>query len=416
MTPLIRFSGFTEAWEQRKIGDRMFIKSRIGWQQLTKDEYLDFGDYYLITGTDITQNHRIDYKTCHFVSKRRYEMDLNIQLRNGDIVLTKDGTIGKVAIIDSLDKPATLNSHLFLLRNQDRLLDSHFLFHILDSHLFSRFVENTETGSTLTGLPQKTFLQFSYLAPSLAEQRKVSGLIDECDAVIVLHQRKLDQLKALKKSLLQKMFPADGEDTPRIRFAGFTEAWEQRKLGEIGVVIDPHPSHRAPKEVKGGIPFIGIGDVDESGNINRDSARPVDPSVFEEHHRRYDLSIPSLGLGRVASLGKVIKLRNDIGKYAVSPTMSVLQFKTGFDVEYLYAFMNSPQFQKQFDGKSNGSTRQSVGTETVRILDIFLPKELAEQTLLGDFFAELGSSIVLQQSKLDKLKDLKKSLLQQMFI
>lgn len=163
------------------------------------------------------------------------------------------------------------------------------------------------------------------------------------------------------------------KSVPEIRFKDFTDTWEQRKLNEIGVVIDPHPSHRAPKEEIGGIPFIGIGDVDEMGNINRESARPVSPSVYDEHHKRYDLSVPSLGLGRVASLGKVIRLRSDIGKYAVSPTMSVLQFNNDVDIDYLYAFMNSGQFQKQFEGKSNGSTRQSVGTEMVRILDFSIP-------------------------------------------
>jgi type I restriction enzyme S subunit len=179
--------------------------------------------------------------------------------------------------------------------------------------------------------------------------------------------------------------------------AFFFNAWEQRKLGEIGVVIDPHPSHRAPKEVEGGIPFIGIGDVDEMGNINKATARLVDPIVYEEHHQRYDLAVPSLGLGRVASLGKVIKLRNNVGKYAISPTMSVLQFGDGFDVDYLYAFMNSDTFQKQFEARSSGSTRQSVGTESVRIMEISLPNNLKEQKTLGAFFRCIDSSIVLHQ-------------------
>ena len=186
---------------------------------------------------------------------------------------------------------------------------------------------------------------------------------------------------------------------PQIRFKGFTEVWEQRKLGEIGVVIDPHPSHRAPKEEPGGIPFIGIGDVDEMGNIDRDTARPVSELVFEEHHKRYDLAIPSLGLGRVASLGKVIRLRDDIGKYAVSPTMSVLQFKSDYDVDYLYAFMCSAMFQKQFENRSNGSTRQSVGTETVRILDLSLPAQKSEQKQIGTFCKALDFLITLHQRK-----------------
>ena len=188
-------------------------------------------------------------------------------------------------------------------------------------------------------------------------------------------------------------------DTPAIRFKGFSDTWEQRKLNEVGVVIDPHPSHRAPKEEQGGIPFIGIGDVDEMGNINRESARPVPENVYDEHHKRYDLNVPSLGLGRVASLGKVIRLRSDIGKYAISPTISVLQFSENINIDYLYAYMNTPQFKKQFEGKSNGSTRQSVGTEMVRLLNLSMPFNLDEQKAIGTFYKNLDNLITLHQCK-----------------
>ena len=179
----------------------------------------------------------------------------------------------------------------------------------------------------------------------------------------------------------------------------FKYPWEQRKLNEVGVVIDPHPSHRAPKEEQGGIPFIGIGDVDEMGNINRESARPVPENVYDEHHKRYDLNVPSLGLGRVASLGKVIRLRSDIGKYAISPTISVLQFSENINIDYLYAYMNTPQFKKQFEGKSNGSTRQSVGTEMVRLLNLSMPFNLDEQKAIGTFYKNLDNLITLHQRK-----------------
>ncbi|MBZ1511404.1 restriction endonuclease subunit S, partial [Leuconostoc mesenteroides] len=121
--------------------------------------------------------------------------------------------------------------------------------------------------------------------------------------------------------------------TPQIRFKSFTDDWEERKLGDISKVIDPHPSHRAPAATEEGIPFIGIGDVNEVGNINYKTARIVDAKIFDEHHNRYDLSIPSIGIGRVASLGKVIRLRDDIGKYVVSPTMSVIQFTNNNDLD-----------------------------------------------------------------------------------
>lgn len=147
--PSIRFRGFDDAWEQRKLGDQMYIKARIGWQALTKNEYMESGDYYLVTGTDIDESsHTVDLLRCHYVTKERYDADNKIQLKEGDIIVTKDGTIGKVAMITGLDKPATLNSHLFVLRDLSGKLDNYYLLTILTSPIFEKFVVGTKTGST----------------------------------------------------------------------------------------------------------------------------------------------------------------------------------------------------------------------------------------------------------------------------
>ena len=205
--PRLRFPGFTDPWEQRKLGDQMYIKSRIGWQALTRDEYLETGDYYLITGTDIDESsHTVDLKRSYYVSKERYEMDDKIQVKEGDIIVTKDGTIGKVAMVTGLDKPATLNSHLFVLRDLSGNLDNRYLLQMLNSHIFDAFVNSTKTGSTLTGLPQKTFVEFQFPVPCCEEQKRISSFLDNLDNLITLHQRELGHLKLLKKGLLQQMF------------------------------------------------------------------------------------------------------------------------------------------------------------------------------------------------------------------
>lgn len=206
-TPEIRFPGFPDDWEQRKLGDQMYIKSRIGWQALTRKEYLETGDYYLITGTDIDETtHTVDLSRCYYVSKERYDMDDKIQVHEGDIIVTKDGTIGKVAMVTGLDKPATLNSHLFVLRDLSGKLDNRFLLQLLNSHVFDAFVESTKTGSTLTGLPQKTFVEFKFYVPQIDEQKRISQLLTNMDNLITLHQRELDAYKKFKKAMMQIMF------------------------------------------------------------------------------------------------------------------------------------------------------------------------------------------------------------------
>jgi type I restriction enzyme S subunit len=412
--PLIRFAGFTDSWEQRKLGEIGVVIDPHPSHRAPKEvrggiPFIGIGDVDEMGNINKTTARPVD-PSVYDEHHRRYDLAIP------SLGLGRVASLGKVIRLrNDLGKYA-VSPTMSVLQFHDGF-DVDYLYAFMNSEMFQKPFEDRSNGSTRQSVGTEAVRLMAISLPkSLAEQKTLGLFFARIDSAIVLHQRKLDELQRLKKSLLQKMFPSSGEDRPLIRFAGFTDSWEQRKLGEIGVVIDPHPSHRAPKEVRGGIPFIGIGDVDEMGNINKTTARPVDPSVYDEHHRRYDLAIPSLGLGRVASLGKVIRLRNDLGKYAVSPTMSVLQFHDGFDVDYLYAFMNSEMFQKPFEDRSNGSTRQSVGTEAVRLMAISLPKSLAEQKTLGLFFARIDSAIVLHQRKLDELQRLKKSLLQKMFI
>ena len=239
-TPKIRFKGFTDDWEQRKVGDQMYIKSRIGWQALTKQEYLSEGDYYLITGTDIDETtHRVDLKRSYYVSKERYEMDSKIQVKEGDIIVTKDGTIGKVAMVTGLDKPATLNSHLFVLRDMSGKLDNHFLLHILNSHMFNHFVKSTKTGSTLTGLPQKTFVEFAFSCPKYEEQKLLSNYFDRLDHLIALHQRKCCELKKLKQYMANHMFVNQSIKCDRNIAPNHRKLQERTKeMGELESVIE----------------------------------------------------------------------------------------------------------------------------------------------------------------------------------
>ncbi len=162
----------------KTLGELCFIKARIGWQRLNKREYLTNGDYYLVTGVDINSDNRVDFKSCYYVSKERYEMDTNIQLRNGDIILTKDGTIGKVAIIEGMDKPAVLNSHLFIIRDISQKLNNKFLMYVLLSKSFKRFVEKRKTSGTISGLNQATVVQFLMPVPPLPVQEEIVRILD----------------------------------------------------------------------------------------------------------------------------------------------------------------------------------------------------------------------------------------------
>ena len=379
----------------------------------TGDAQLNTGKFK-VSRIETISNGVIDSKKIGFsnvIPDKKYKLNV------GDILYSNINSIDHIGKIAEYIEDIGLYHGINLLRLASISDNPDFLFYELNTEEKRNWAKSHANKAVNQASINQTELKKQKLSiPVIEEQTKISNFLQHFDSLITLHQRKLEHLQEQKKGLLQKMFPKKGETVPEVRFPGFTDAWEQRKLGEVADVIDPHPSHRAPAEVKIGIPFIGISDVNEIGEINYSTVRVVDEDIYEEHHRRYDLSIPSLGIGRVASLGKVIRLRNDIGKYAISPTMSVLQPDTRIEINYLYSYMNSSQFQKQFSAKSNGSTRQSVGIKDLRTLVVSVPSSSNEQQKIGEYFSKFDSLIALHQRKLDHLELMKKGLLQQMFV
>ena len=188
--PEIRFKGFTEAWEQRKLSEIATMHARIGWQNLRTSEFLDSGDYMLITGTDFIDG-AVNFDTCHYVERERYEQDKHIQIRNGSILITKDGTLGKVAYIQGLTMPATLNAGVFNVEIKDENeVDNRYLFQYLKAPFLMDYVDKKATGGTIKHLNQNILVDFPVVLPHKAEQEKIGEYFLAIDHLITLHQRK----------------------------------------------------------------------------------------------------------------------------------------------------------------------------------------------------------------------------------
>lgn len=204
--PQIRFCGFNSTWEQRKLSEVATMHARIGWQNLRTSEFLDSGDYMLITGTDFNDG-AINYSTCHFVERERYEQDKHIQIKNGSILITKDGTLGKVAYVQGLSMPATLNAGVFNVEIKDKIkVDNKYLFQYLKAPFLMSYVDKKATGGTIKHLNQNILVDFPVFMPSKAEQESIGIYFEQLDNLITLHQRKLEKLKKIKKAMLEKMF------------------------------------------------------------------------------------------------------------------------------------------------------------------------------------------------------------------
>lgn len=199
-----RLPGFSGEWEPVNLARESHLKARIGWQGLTTNEYRDSGEYHLITGTEIIDG-RVDWRRCVFVDKWRFDQDRNIQLRNGDILLTKDGTIGKVAQVRDLPGPAALNSGVFVIRPKSAAYDATFLFHVLRSSVFDTFLAKLTAGSTIIHLYQKDLVTFEFLAPDIAEQKAIAETLDDMDAEIQTLESRLTKARAVKEGMMQNL-------------------------------------------------------------------------------------------------------------------------------------------------------------------------------------------------------------------
>ena len=201
-----RLPGFNEEWEELNFAESAKLKARIGWQGLTTSEYLQSGFAYLITGTDFHSG-RIKWDTCHFVDEKRYKQDLNIQIKKHDILLTKDGTIGKVAYISDIQKPTTLNSGVFVIRPaKENSFNPNFVYHVLNSFIFDNFLAKLSAGSTINHLYQKDFVDFTFKAPSeLAEQQAIAQVLSDMDSEIEKLEKKMAKYRQIKQGMMQEL-------------------------------------------------------------------------------------------------------------------------------------------------------------------------------------------------------------------
>ncbi len=205
VTGKMRLDGFDGEWVKINLSKNSKLKARIGWQGLTTAEYLDEGYSYLITGTDFKDG-QIDWNGCHYVDYNRYEQDPNIQVSNGDLLLTKDGTIGKVAYVADLTRPATLNSGVFLVKPITDAYTAHFMFYVLESSVFKDFLQQLSAGSTINHLYQKDLVKFDlYVPPTKEEQEAIAAILFDMDSDIHKLEAKLEKYQKVKQGMMEEL-------------------------------------------------------------------------------------------------------------------------------------------------------------------------------------------------------------------
>jgi len=210
--PKYKFSGVEwlgdvpEHWGVKKIGHTTYVKGRIGWQGLTSDEFVDEGPY-CVTGTDFYDG-KINWVSCYHVGEERYMEDPYIQLRDNDLLITKDGTIGKTAVVKKLGGTATLNSGIFLTRPLRHTYNTDYMYWVLNSSSFTAFIDLTKTGTTISHLYQNVFVRFQFPLPPLSEQQAISEFLDResgrIDELIGKKERLIELLKEKRTAMISR--------------------------------------------------------------------------------------------------------------------------------------------------------------------------------------------------------------------
>ena len=397
--PAIRFKGFSDTWEQRKFSDLVQIE-RGGSPRPIDDFITDSPDglNWVKIGDAPAQGNYIT-KTAEKIKPEG--LSKTREVHPGDLILSNSMSFGKPYIM-GID--GCIHDGWLLIRNTYKVFDLTFLCHLLGTPQMIIQYKSLAAGSTVNNLNKELVGNTVVTIPTIKEQRVLGQYLETLDNLITLHQRKYDKLTNVKKSMLEKMFPQNGSNVPEIRFKGFTEAWEQRKLGEIGSVSMCRRIFKEQTSENGEIPFYKI------GTFGGEADAFISRELFEEYKAKYQY--PKKGDILISASGSIGRTVVFTGKneYFQDSNIVWLNHDKHLDNSFLKCFYSIVKW-----AGIEGSTIKRLYNDNILNTAITLPS-VEEQQKIGAYFENLDNLITLHQRELEKLKNLKKACLEKMFV
>lgn len=375
--PKLRFPGFTEEWEQRKLGELTTYRNGIGHEE----KQSDVGKYELVNLNSISIDGGLK------PSGKFIDEEAETLIKDDLVMVLSDvghgDLLGRVAVIPENNR-FVLNQRVALLRNNG-IADIEYLFSYINAH--QRYFKLQGAGSSQLNISRGSVENFEVLLPSKNEQKKIGEYFSSLDHLITLHQRRLKHWEEMKKGLLQKMFPKKVETCPQIRFPGFNDDWEQRKLGDI-IEICSGKDYKHLEE--GSIPVYGTG-----GYML---------SVSEALSYKED----AIGIGRKGTIDKPYILK---APFWTVDTLFYCVPKPKNNLNFIFDIFQNINWKTLDESTGVPSLSKAV----INKVEVLVP-DSCEQEKIGFCFSELDNLITLHQRKLEHLQKLKKGLLQQMFV
>lgn len=399
--PKLRFKGFSGEWEQRKLGDYAKILTG-GTPKTSISKYWEPKQIPWMSSGEVNKK-RLD-RTENMISEEGLNNSSARWVKKHSVLIALAGqgkTRGTVAVNNIC---LTTNQSIAAIVPNDNLY-----YEFIYQNLIKRYDELRMISSgdgTRGGLNKQIVSDVVIPSPSKNEQIKIGTFFQQLDNLITLHQRKLDNLKKLKKSYLQKLFPKNGEKVPKLRFLGFTDAWEQRKLSEVVDVYDG--THQTPKYTDSGIKFVSVENIS-----NLETEKYISQEAYKKEYAKKQAKKGDILMTRIGDIGttRVIEADEPLAYYV---TLALLKPKM-IESNFLSWLISSPEVQRNIWKRTlHIAFPKKINLGEINQIDIMIPEE-DEQQKIGNFFQQLDNLITLYQRKLDKLKELKKAYSQKMF-
>lgn len=400
--PAIRFTGFTDAWEQRELSDVADIVGG-GTPSTIINEYWG-GDVDWYAPAEIGEQIFVKGSQNKITEMGLQNSSAKI-LPVGTVLFTSRAGIGNTAILAK--KGATNQGFQSIVPHKDEL-DSYFIFS--RTHELKRYGETVGAGSTFTEVSGKQMAKMPISIPEIPEQKKISQLFSAIDDLITLHQRKYDKLVNIKKAMLGKMFPQNGASVPEIRIAGFIGAWKKRKLEDV-VEFYSGLTYSPTNVVDSGGTLVLRSSNVKDGEIKKDDTVFVASEVVNSYNVEVGDIIVVVRNGSKSLIGKHAQIKEDM------PCTVIGAFITGIRSEqpaFMNALLNTHAFDREIE-KNMGATINQITNGMFRSMAFFFPKN-QEQFQIGVFFQHLDHLIALQQRKLQKLRNFKMACQEKMFV
>lgn len=409
--PKIRFKGFYDDWEQRKLAEVTELKSA---SRVHKGEWTDSGvPFFRSSDVMAAINGTTNEKT--YISEELYEKlsSASGKLDEGDVLVTGGGSVGNPYIVPNNEPLYTKDADLLWIKNQGRF-HPYYLYEYFFSPTFRTYLSSISHVGTIAHYTITQLSETPFYFPNIEEQIKEGEYFDSLDHLITLHQRKLEKLKIIKKSMLENCFPKNGEKAPKIRFSGFSDDWEQRKLSEMCGTFE-YGLNAAAKKFDGKNKYIRITDIDDTSRefLLSDLSSP---DICLDGMSKYLLSRGDIVFARTgASVGKTYIYRENDGIVYFAGFLIRTKVNQDNEAEFVFQSTLLPSYEKYIRITSQRSGQPGVNAQEYGEYDLFAPSK-EEQKIIGQFLRGIDNLITLHQSKLEKLKMVKKSMLETMFV